>query len=316
MDFSYIFNNKIKFKNMKFSILNVLLLSACGNTASHTEHGIEYRNDTSIVYTVTQANISDSGNLLQNDTTKKKAISPVSAQSKPIKIAKDSTLIDIQSKISQASTESFVSKDTKKLDEIEKKLDAYYKTKKNNLVLYWKSYLLYYKSIFYLTTNDMSNSEKVLDKGIQIMDDLANKNSDDLALLAMLRGLSFKFKAGIKAPFIADKIKTHLSEALELDSTNIRVYFVQGSNDFYTPKKYGGGKLVVSSLQKAISLPDQNIKNSSLPSWGKEEAYEMLINYYIKNNNWEDAKKYFAEANKLYPNNYRINQAALKLIGK
>ena len=300
---------------MKTTILNLLLLSscACGSTTTNSLQSIEYRNDTIFKQFVIQENTIDNGNLLKNDPKKQSATKTVN---KFNLILKDSILIDIQNKITLASNESFVVKNTKNLDEIEKKLDTYYKKNNNKLTLYWKSYLLYYKSIFYLTTNDKLNSEKSLDSGIDIMENITNKNSDDFALLALLRGLSIQFKAGIKAPFISNKILSYLSQALELDSTNIRVYFVQGSNDFYTPKIYGGGKIVETSLIKAISLPNQNIVNSALPSWGKEEAYEMIIRYYINNKRWENAKKYYKDANNLYPENFRINKVALQLIGK
>ena len=101
-----------------------------------------------------------------------------------------------------------------------------------------------------------------------------------------------------------------------MDSTNLRGYYVFASNDFYTPEKYGGGQDAEKYLIKAISLPDQKIKNDYLPSWGKEESYEMLIKLYIKKEKWVLAKKYFQEGNKEYPESYTINQLASKLVGK
>jgi hypothetical protein len=300
---------------MKILILAVFLLSACSNSTIQSKIPIEYRNDTTIIANTIMDSVNEK-KILQKDTTKTKSTGVVSTPIKATKIDKDSILRDIQSKIAQASAESFVSKDPMKLTVLEKKLDTYYTSQKNNLILYWKSYLLYNKAIFHLSMKDNRNAELVLDSSIDLMEEMENKNSDDYALLAMLRGLSFTFKSTMKAPFISSKIKANLAVALELDSTNIRAYYVQGNNDFYTPKKYGGGTLVIPSLQKAISLPDQNVKNPALPSWGKEESYEMLIKHYIKLSDWELAKKYFSEANLLYPNSYRIKEIAVKLIGK
>jgi len=98
-----------------------------------------------------------------------------------------------------------------------------------------------------------------------------------------------------------------------LDSTNVRAYFVYGSNDFYTPEQYGGGKEAEKYLLKAISMPTQKEKNNILPSWGKEEAYEILIRLYIKKENWDLAEKYFHEGIEEFPDSYSINQLKPKL---
>ena len=144
---------------------------------------------------------------------------------------------------------------------------------------------------------------------------MKNKNSEDYALLAMLQGFSIQFK-GMKAMFISRDIKKNLKKAIAIDSTNLRAYYVFASNDYHTPEKYGGGKKAEEYLLKAISLPAQKIKNDYLPSWGKEEAYEMLIKLYIKKEKWELAKKYYKEGIKKFPESYTISQLATQLIGK
>ena len=85
---------------------------------------------------------------------------------------------------------------------------------------------------------------------------------------------------------------------------------------FHTPKKYGGGKETEEYLLKAISLPIQKVKNDYLPSWGKEEAFEMLIKFYIKNEKWDLAKKYYKKGIAAFPKSYTISQLATKLVGK
>ena len=116
--------------------------------------------------------------------------------------------------------------------------------------------------------------------------------------------------------FISSSIKKNLKKAIAIDSTNLRAYYVYASNDFHTPEKYGGGKEAEKYLLKAISLPSQKIKNDYLPSWGKEESYEMLIKLYIKKEKWDLAKKYFQEGIAAYPESYTINQLASKLVDK
>ena len=69
-------------------------------------------------------------------------------------------------------------------------------------------------------------------------------------------------------------------------------------------------------LFERADMKDQKVTNPYLPSWGREEAHETLLAFYIKTENWEKAKAHFQIANEAYPNNYRINQMAAKLVGK
>ena len=227
----------------------------------------------------------------------------------------DSLLVNIQRKINNAFIQSLISKDNKPLLELTNELEELNKSKKQNIILYWRSYLQFYYSIFYLEKGDKESSEKEIDKGIGWLNFIKNKNSEDYALLSRLQGFGIQFK-GMKAMFFAKDIERNAKKAIAMDSTNLRGYYVFASNYFYTPEKYGGGQDAEKYLIKAISLPDQKIKNDYLPSWGKEESYEMLIKLYIKKEKWVLAKKYFQEGIKEYPESYTINQLASKLVGK
>ena len=227
----------------------------------------------------------------------------------------DTLLKGIQEKIYNAFVASLMARDNKKLSGLSAELDRLYKDKKQNLVRYWQAYLQFYSSIYYLKKGDKKTAEKEIDKGIAWLKEMKRKNSEDYALLAMLQGFSLQFK-GMKAMFISGEIKKNAQAAIALDSTNLRGYYVYASNDFYTPEKYGGGKECEKYLLKAVSLPAQKIKNDYLPSWGKEESYEMLIKYYIGKERWNDAKKYYREAIKLFPDSYILGQLASKLVGR
>lgn len=239
----------------------------------------------------------------------------VSYQVQAESIQKDSLLVGIQDKIYNAFVQSFMAKNNDDLGLLDEKLETLYSTKKNNIILYWKSYLQFYSSIYYLKKGDKETAEKEVGKGINWLEEMKNKNSEDYALLAMLQGFDIQFK-GMKAMFISNSIKKNIKKAIAIDSTNLRAYYVYASNDFHTPEKYGGGKEAEEYLLKAVSLSAQKIKNDYLPSWGKEESYEMLIKLYIKKEKWDLAKKYFQEGNKEYPESYTINQLASKLVGK
>ena len=230
-------------------------------------------------------------------------------------IKSDTLLVGIQSKIYDAFVQSLMSKDNKALSKLSNDLDELNKSKKQNLILYWQSYLQFYSSIYYLKKGDEKTAEKEIDKGIDWLNEMKNKNSEDYALLAMLQGFDIQFK-GMKAMFISSDIKKNINKAIAIDTTNLRAYYVYASNDYHTPKKYGGGQETEEYLLKAISLPAQKVKNAYLPSWGKEEAFEMLIKFYIENEKWDLAKKYFQKGIKEFPESYTISQLATKLIGK
>lgn len=144
----------------------------------------------------------------------------------------------------------------------------------SSIVTYWQSYAKYYLSICYLQLDDKTAAKESINKAIDLIEDLKTKNSEDYTLLAYEQSFSCQFKPGIIIPLISKKLKNNCETALEIDSLNMRAYFVLGSNDFYTPEMFGGGKSAEKMLLKAISLPNQKIANPFLPSWGKK----MLMN--------------------------------------
>jgi hypothetical protein len=231
------------------------------------------------------------------------------------KTQSDSLLVDIQSKIYGVFVKCRTSRTSDVLNELSAQLENLYKAKNQNLILYWRSYLQFYSSINFLTKGDNKSAENEINKGIELIGSIGKKNSEDYTLLAMLQSFSIQFNT-MNAMYISEDVKENGNNAISLDSTNMRAWYVLASNDFYTPEQYGGGQKAEKYLLKAISLPAQKINNSYLPSWGKEESYVMLTNLYIKNEKWDLAKKYFQEGITAFPKSYMMNQLASKLAGK
>lgn len=227
----------------------------------------------------------------------------------------DTLLINIESKIYNAFTLRMVSKESENLTKIIHDLNLLYQKEQQNLILYWQGYTYYYLAIAHLQEKNKKEAERTIEQGIDLLEDMKNKNSEDYALLALLEGFAIQFK-GFMAMFAARSIKNHANQAIEMETTNLRGYYVLGNNDYYTPEKYGGGKEVENYLLKALSLPSQKVPNPYLPSWGKKEAYELLIKYYIRKENWKAAKRYFQEAIARFPKSYQIQQLAAKMLNK
>ena len=155
--------------------------------------------------------------------------------------------------------------------------------------------------------------ELAMKEASAILNDIGNKTSETYALLALVQSFSIQFASGMEAGRISAGIRENAGKALELDSTNVRGWYVLGSNDYYTPASFGGGKKVEYYLKKATSSPDKNTDDSSLPTWGREYAYALLIQYYMQNDRTDEAKNCLLMAEKEYPDSYFIGEYKRKL---
>lgn len=214
---------------------------------------------------------------------------------------------NIQEGIYNAFIQSVRSKTSIALDSIDTKLEVVQSKKKQNIITYWQSYLHYYTSIYYLKSGDKKYASKVIEKGIKAINEMKGKDSEDYALLSLMRSFSIQFK-GDDATIAAREMKQYAEKAIALDSTNLRAQLVFASYDFNTPEVYGGKQKTEKHLLIAISLPSQKIDSIYLPSWGKEEAYELLVIYYLDQNNIPKAKKYYLEGIQAYPQSFSLKQ--------
>lgn len=132
----------------------------------------------------------------------------------------------IQQRIYQSFVDSIITKSASPLETMNEELVQMYSRNHSNIIVYWKAYLLYYKSIYYIQTKDRINSERSVNEGIELLDDLKSKNSDDYALLALLQGFSLQFQSGIKAGLKSSQRENNVNRAIELAPSNIRAYYV------------------------------------------------------------------------------------------
>jgi len=248
-----------------------------------------------------------SGNKIDNIKQNQKAgLKKISATS-------DSILMDFENTVQKALVNSKIHQNTTDFDNIEKKLIQLENKKNNNIITYWLAYTYYYHSITSLINNNKKESQKTINKGINLLNELAKKISDHYVLLALMQSYSIQYSSGMAVIDISNKVKENGQKAVDLDDKNLRAYYTLAVNDFYTPEQYGGGKLTEKYLKKALGCPNQTTINPYLPSWGRNSAYELLIRYYIRVNNMPSAKQYFKEAIALFPNDYLLKQLAPKL---
>ncbi|MEL7342181.1 MAG: hypothetical protein AAGM67_16985, partial [Bacteroidota bacterium] len=173
----------------------------------------------------------------------------------------------------------------------------------------------YYSAIYYGANGQKDKSERTINQAIERLENLKGKNAEDYALLSLAQSYSIQFQSSFKAVMISSRVKANGEKALAIDPANLRAYYVLASNDYYTPEKYGGGTKAESYLLKALEQPDQAVANPYLPSWGRAEAYEMLIKFYIKKQAWDKAKTQYQAATQHFPDHYQINKLASQLVG-
>ncbi len=226
----------------------------------------------------------------------------------------DTILNKIESRISNAFVASLMGKNTAALDKLDAQLMALQKSKPNNLVQYWRAYSQYWRAIYHIQNKQEEQSEQAINAAIDIVQEMDGKNAEDYALLAHAQGFAIQFKSGMGAGILSAKAKGNAEKAIKADPNNLRAYYVLGSLDFYTPAQYGGGKKVVDYLEKAISLKPQHAPNAYLPSWGKDEAYAMLVEWLLDKGEKDQAKTHYQAAIKLYPDNYQLNKLAKRFI--
>ncbi|MEN0045466.1 MAG: hypothetical protein AAF806_00260 [Bacteroidota bacterium] len=230
-----------------------------------------------------------------------------------VSITNNDGLEQIESRIQTAFVQSFMQQSTAELDKIVGELE---KMPVNIWTDYWLAYAQFRKALFYIAQNDAEKSEKIAAIALETAANIKEKTSEHYALQAMIHSFTVQFMRGIQAGVASQKVSSMLKKAKKLDDKNLRAYFVMGSQDFYTPEQYGGGQKVEEYLTQAIALEDQYHDNPILPTWGKDEAYELLLEFYIKKEQYEKAKTLFQEASAAYPNSYRLMQMGNKLVGK
>ena len=158
------------------------------------------------------------------------------------------------------------------------------------------------ETIYFMRNKQAKEAEHIINRACDDMEQLNKKNAEDYALLASVQNLAIQFRSGMAAGKLSNEAVANAQTALQMDSTNLRAWYVLATNDFYTPAFFGGGKKTERYLLKALSCPAQQVPNPYMPSWGREEAYQLLLTYYVQKEQYEQARVLLNAAQKEYPN--------------
>ncbi|MBL4655656.1 MAG: hypothetical protein JKY33_07525 [Bacteroidia bacterium] len=108
-------------------------------------------------------------------------------------------------------------------------------------------------------------------------DSIDNNNSEIYALHGFILQFKLMVNPMVRGRTLGPESGRILQQAMELDGNNPRPYYLTGSNLFYTPAQYGGGKdkacpLLEKSVQKYEAFkPESDLH----PTWGGDRA-QML----------------------------------------
>ena len=216
-------------------------------------------------------------------------------------------LMGVEDRVTTAATRAFMRRSVTPLLAIRKEVAAVEGAEIARLRAYWLAHIDFQTAVFFHVAKESDSCEGAVRQGIKLLEEIKDKNSEEYALLAYLQGFSIQFAKGLGAAKISKTASRNAQLAVKLDAKNLRGYYVLGSLNFYTPKAYGGGKKVEEYMTKAISLPANPLNNPYLPSWGRAEAYELLVRQYVKEGRQDDARRLLREGLDQYPDNYLLN---------
>lgn len=179
-------------------------------------------------------------------------------------------------------------------------------------ITYWIAFAEYKRSILHLRLGNEDQANEVLQRGIKRLSNLADPDSEDLALQGIMTSLAISFQPELAAVLSA-KAEELFNKAIGLNPLNLRAYMGIGRGDYYKPEQYGGGFKVESSLKKALALPDKSSEEPGSPSWGKDEAYYFLAKFYQRAGRLNEANLYCNQGLKAFPNHQNLQQLKKEL---
>jgi len=143
---------------------------------------------------------------------------------------------------------------------------------------YWTSYCYVMISLFSKEKDSKDLYADKADSFYQKIMDLKIENDETCILKAYIAQAKLSADPAGRWMNEGMAFKQYVAKAKELNPENPRVYLMEGSNVFYTPENFGGGK------EKALPILQESEKkfntfkpaSSIHPNWGKEYLQSLL----------------------------------------
>ncbi len=182
------------------------------------------------------------------------------------------TMDDLVKQISETDRQS-------SLQPIINKMERVAAAEKNEwLPKYWVAYCY---GIEQFTKSDAAEKDLILDKADKYLGDAENLSVDNdeiMVLKAQLASARLAVDPMSRWQTYGASFSDNLKKATKLNSNNPRIYYLQGTNLFYTPENFGGGKAAAKPLfeQALDKFNNFEAKSSIYPNWGKVESQYFL----------------------------------------
>lgn len=128
----------------------------------------------------------------------------------------------------------------------------------------------------------LDEADKEKEEAVSI---LGKENDEIFVLAAMIAGARMSVDPMNRWQKYGPLFSSNLQSAKEVNPDNPRMYYIQGTNKFFTPKQFGGGKKAAQPyFEKADPLfAKEKGDDITKPYWGKQENA-----YFLKQCNTPD----------------------------
>lgn len=143
-------------------------------------------------------------------------------------------------------------------------------------------YAAYSKVVLSHFEKDNTKKDAYLDEADKEKDDavtlLKKENDETYVLSAMIANARIGVDPMNRWQKYGQLFSTNLENAKDVNPDNPRMYYIEGTNKFYTPKNYGGGKKVAQPyFEKAdVLFAKETTTDIAMPHWGKRQN-----NYFL-----------------------------------
>lgn len=188
--------------------------------------------------------------------------------------------------------------------------------KNNNIARYYLALMQYLQIQTEMRSLDKAKFKKLFDSCVDNSTKLLSDNSlKDEAYIILASVYMMKISVEPEdAMNLFGAINQYLENAETSNLDNPRVHLTKGMFIFNTPEMFGGGpKNALPILQKAEKL-FLNSKDKELINWGLIETYTWIGQVYAKQNDFINAKLYYAKALEINPEYSWVKYALLPQI--
>ena len=117
----------------------------------------------------------------------------------------------------------------------------------------------------------------------------------------------------MRGVYLGPKSSNAMEKARTLAPTNPRVWIISGTQEYFTPRLFGGDKeQALRAFEKAVRLAEQETSDDPLaPSWGHAEAYAWIGIAHMNAERYPEARAAFQNALDVNPDYGWVNAVLL-----